>query len=282
MSGTSERSSTTATTAATAVAGTSNAPFLAHYAPRALLLFALGFLFSVIIDHLQKEHNITRYPPDIPKLFSTASWVSLSCGFAGCLVGTLYPLLDSLLLESDSDGPRGPGSGTGSGRRGRSRPPHLRRGEWSSVIRCCGGFIGVNYAASKLPWTSSVQVSLTLALLAIGLWFLFDRTWHGFVISSVFAVVGTWIGFLLVSHGAYRWTQADFFGMRSWLPCILYSSCVCFGSIGRQLAVLPESRATPLSPPQPPSPPSPPAHPQQSTLGWPHRRPVTAQPRLDQ
>ncbi|KAI9354869.1 insulin-induced protein family, partial [Zopfochytrium polystomum] len=184
-----------------------------HYVPRALLLFALGFLFAVIIDHLQKEHNITRYPPNIPKLFSSASWMPLCCGFAGCLVGTLYPYLDTFFLQ---------------------RPQRLRR-EWSSVIRCCGGFIGVNYAASKLPWTSSVQVSLTLALLAVGLWFLFDRTWHGFVISAVFATVGTWIGFLLVSNGAYRWTQADFFGMRSWLPCILYSSCVCFGSIGRQL-----------------------------------------------
>ncbi|KAJ3095819.1 Insulin-induced protein 2 protein [Phlyctochytrium planicorne] len=188
-----------------------------YYPTRAVILFALGFIFSVIIDHLQKEHNITRYPSNVTQLFSTASWVPLCCGFSGCLVGTAYPLMDHVLL----------------------RRPHKVRREWSSVIRCCGGFIGVNYAASKLPWTSSVQVSITLALLAVGLWFLFDRTWHGFIISAVFAIVGTWVVYMLVKHGAYSITKPDFFGVRSWFPCILYSSSICFGSIGRQLAVIP-------------------------------------------
>lgn len=36
-------------------------------------------------------------------------------------------------------------------------------------------------------------------------------------------------------------TRADFFGVGSWIPCILYSSSVCFGSIGRQLDVVPET-----------------------------------------
>ncbi|KAJ3101204.1 Insulin-induced protein 2 protein [Phlyctochytrium bullatum] len=188
-----------------------------YYPARAVVLFALGFLFSIIIDHLQKEHNITRYPPHHSQVFSTASWVPLCCGFSGCLVGTVYPLSDVLLLK---------------------KPQKVRR-EWASVIRCCGGFIGVNYAASKLPWTSSVQVSITLALLAIGLWFLFDRTWHGFVISAVVAVIGTWVVYMLVKHGAYSITKPDFYGVRSWFPCILYSSSICFGSIGRQLAVIP-------------------------------------------
>ncbi|KAI8838672.1 insulin-induced protein family, partial [Chytridium lagenaria] len=155
---------------------------------RLLTLFSLGFIFSVIIDHLQKEHNITRYPANVSKVFRTASWVPLCCGLSGCLVGTVYPWIDALLLK---------------------RPQRVRR-EWSSVIRCCGGFIGVNYAASKLPWTSNIQVSITLALLALGLWFLFDRTWHGFLISSIFALIGTWVVYMLVKHGAYSITNPTF------------------------------------------------------------------------
>ncbi|KAI9208258.1 insulin-induced protein family [Polychytrium aggregatum] len=185
---------------------------------RALILFVIGFVISIIIDHLQKEHNITRYPASAT-LFDSASWLPISWGFSAMLVGTVYPALDSYFLKQKSSP--------------QSRPS---RQEWSSVLRCCGGFIGVNYATSKLPWTSSIQVSITLAFLAIGLWFLFDRTLHGFIVSAVFAIIGTMVVFFLVSRGFYSFTKADFFGVRSWLPCILHSSSICFGSIGRQLA----------------------------------------------
>lgn len=70
--------------------------------------------------------------------------------------------------------------------------------------RCFGGFIGVNYAASKLPWTSSLQVSCTLALISVGLWFWFDRTFHGFMISFTVASFGTMVAYMLVLHGWYR------------------------------------------------------------------------------
>lgn len=114
----------------------------------------------------------------------------------------------------------------------------------------------MNYAASKLPWTSSIQVSITLALLAMGLWYMFDRTVHGFLLSTLFATVGkklsvfltsniqgTWVGFVLVANGAYTWTKADFFGVRSWLPCILYCAAVCFGAIGRQMELINDYQA---------------------------------------
>ena len=78
-------------------------------------------------------------------------------------------------------------------------------------------------------------MSITLALLALGLWYLFDRTWHGFLLSLFFACVGTWVGLELTARGAYAFTKADFFGVRSWLPCVLYCGGVCFGVIGRQL-----------------------------------------------
>ncbi|TPX32422.1 hypothetical protein SmJEL517_g04463 [Synchytrium microbalum] len=188
------------------------------FAATQFCLFSLGFAFSVVVDHLQKEHDVTRYPADSTLLLSTASWIPFTCGIAACGVGTLYPWMDVWC--------------TGK--------PHVVKQEWSSVLRCCGGFIGVNYAASKLPWTSSAQVSITLALLALGLWFIFDRTLHGFFFSLVISVVGTIIVQLFVAHGVYSYTRADFFGVRSWFPCVLYASCICFGSIGRQLSVVPD------------------------------------------
>jgi hypothetical protein len=184
------------------------------YSSRISILFFLGLLFSIIIDHLQAQHNITSYPTT-PTILSSTHWLPLVSGFSAILVAFCFPLLDLTVGKKE----------------------RVKR-DWSSVIRCCGGFIGVNYAASKLPWTSSIQVSITLALLAMGLWYLFDRTLHGFLLSTLFATVGTWVGFVLVANGAYTWTKADFFGVRSWLPCILYCAAVCFGAIGRQMELI--------------------------------------------
>ncbi|KAF9277458.1 Insulin-induced protein 2 protein [Mortierella alpina] len=191
-----------------------------YYPIRALILFVLGFVFSLVIDHLQTQHRLVEYPTDISQLWDTASWLPPTCGASAVLIGTIYPLGDYLWWGK--------------------RVPRSSR-DWSSVMRCMGGFIGVNYAASKLPWTSSLQVSCTLALISAGLWFLFDRTIHGFVISLIVASMGTAVAYFLVLNGWYSFTKADFFGVGSWMPCILYSSSVCFGSIGRQLDVVPET-----------------------------------------
>ncbi|KAG0305998.1 Insulin-induced protein 1 protein [Dissophora globulifera] len=193
-----------------------------YYPIRAMILFVLGFAFSLIIDHLQTQHQLVEYPniSGAPHIWDTASWVPLTCGAAAVLIGTIYPLGDYLWW---------------------GRRVQRNNRDWSSVMRCMGGFIGVNYAASKLPWTSSLQVSCTLALISAGLWFLFDRTFHGFMISLTVASLGTTVAYFLVLNGWYSFTRADFFGVGSWMPCILYSSSVCFGSIGRQLDVVPET-----------------------------------------
>ncbi|KAG0054555.1 Insulin-induced protein 1 protein [Gryganskiella cystojenkinii] len=117
-------------------------------------------------------------------LWDTASWLPPTCGASAVLIGTIYPLGDYLWW----------------GKRVQRNNGH----DWSSVMRCMGGFIGVNYAASKLPWTSSLQVSCTLALISVGLWFLFDRTFHGFMISSTVASFGTAVAYFLVLNGWYR------------------------------------------------------------------------------
>ncbi|GBB95216.1 hypothetical protein RclHR1_00250014 [Rhizophagus clarus] len=195
-----------------------NFKFLSYYPPRFLTLFLLGSLTSFVIDHLLTQNHITEYPKDIPKLIDTAAWIPPTCGASAVLVGSLFPLADYWLMR---------------------KPQEFQR-EWSNVMRCMGGFIGVAYAATKLSWSSNYQVSCTLALISIVLWFLFDRTSHGFMMSTLFSSIGTGVMYMLVSNGIYSFTHADFFGVRSWIPCILYSSCVCFGTIGRQLMIVPE------------------------------------------
>lgn len=67
-----------------------------YYPIRALILFVLGFVFSLIIDHLQTQHNLIKYPSNIHQLWDTASWLPPTCGVSAVLVGTVYPLGDYL------------------------------------------------------------------------------------------------------------------------------------------------------------------------------------------
>ncbi|CAG8648151.1 8553_t:CDS:2, partial [Ambispora leptoticha] len=152
-----------------------------YYSLRMLILFLLGSLTSFIIDHLLTQNHITQYPKDIVKLVNTAAWIPPTCGFSAVLVGSMFPLADYWFQK---------------------KPQEFQR-EWSNVMRCLGGFIGVAYAATKLPWNSSSQVSLTLALISVVLWFLFDRTFHGFVMSVLFSSIGTGVMYVLVSCGIY-------------------------------------------------------------------------------
>jgi hypothetical protein len=49
----------------------------------------------------------------------------------------------------------------------------------------------------RLNWTSQVQLYAVIALAALALWFLFDRTWLGLSVSSAVGI-GSWLGFMLV------------------------------------------------------------------------------------
>ncbi|CAI2175852.1 6152_t:CDS:2 [Funneliformis geosporum] len=156
---------------------------LSYYPPRLLTLFLLGSFTSFVIDHLLTQNNITEYPKDITKLIDTAAWIPPICGASAVLVGSLFSLADYWFMR---------------------KPQEFQR-EWSNVMRCMGGFIGVAYAATKLPWSSNYQVSCTLALISIVLWFLFDRTLHGFMMSALFSSIGTGVMYMLVSNGIYRY-----------------------------------------------------------------------------
>ena len=66
-----------------------------------------------------------------------------------------------------------------------SAPP-----DWALVIRGIGAFVGIAYAIRKLPWASTMQVSLTLALANPILWYLMDRSRPGLVLAAAAGLSG--------------------------------------------------------------------------------------------
>ncbi len=118
-----------------------------------------------------------------------------------------------------------------------------------------------NLTQRKLPWASTMQASLTLALVNPFLWYLIDRSKPGFILSTAVGATGT--ALLLASNpdmmpspatstsgrnstvqhtrlsngglGGYISRESIEGGI--WILSVLFCSCVCFGNIGRRLAL---------------------------------------------
>ena len=92
----------------------------------------------------------------------------------------------------------------------------------------------------RLPWTSTLQLSLTLALANPVLWYLIDRSMPGFAFSSFIGVIGTSI-LLLVNPNfvpvpaIHQDLASEKVGVYAWLASILFCTTLCFGAIGRKL-----------------------------------------------
>ena len=97
------------------------------------------------------------------------------------MIGLLYPFFDDKLGE-----------------------PHRYKREWSSVMRCVAVFVGINHASAKIDFANNLQLSLSLAAMSIGLWWLFDRSRSGFGLGVGIAVLATFVTQLLVYNGIYR------------------------------------------------------------------------------
>lgn len=178
-----------------------------------LLLMTMGAVLSTMFALLLSQYKVTVNP----LMAAIPPWVPLVCGLSAVLVGYAYPFVDALVLGRPLRSDMIPG--------------------WPAVIRAIGVFLGVSYGASKLSYAFSVQLAFATAVVAVGLWYFFDKTSHGFLLSFIVAVAGTVCVRLFVSSGSYGFVKADFLGVRSWIPCIFFAAGVVFGATGRRLAV---------------------------------------------
>ncbi|KAF2196971.1 hypothetical protein GQ43DRAFT_466777 [Delitschia confertaspora ATCC 74209] len=248
-------------------------------ASKILALFLFGVTYGVIVSHL---HNTKELFPmrgvgdvvDYAKWSFFASW-----GVAGVVLGSLLPYAD-LLWESEGRKKR---VDEGKGRREvESEESEGFGGEqWNEVVRSVGAFVGIAFAIRKLPWQSTLQLTLTLALVNPALWYILDRSKTGFTVSILYTSLLT--SFILLANpdvlpspslpvimnstrlssvnsggsdgnsgtGGGLGREGQLFAgvvsyeslaVATWVGSVLFCSCVCFGSIGRRLAVLGEWR----------------------------------------
>ncbi|KAK5122495.1 hypothetical protein LTR85_004079 [Meristemomyces frigidus] len=225
---------------------------------RVLALFAVGVLYGLLISHLHDRQELA--PVKVENL-DRQGWPYLSFwGVAGVLLGESLPYVDKLWAPEEDDDIEEP-----EGERRSTRGS----GDWLDVVRSIGAFVGIAFAIRKLPWQSTLQLSLTLALANPAVWYLIDRSPAGFLLSAIVALSGTALllgvnpalvpspspAQVLQSHvtkhaGSANGTSSgigngelvlgvfshESVGVATWIASVLFVSAVCFGNIGRRLA----------------------------------------------
>ncbi|KAJ5907431.1 Insulin-induced protein family [Penicillium taxi] len=219
--------------------------------PQALssaLLFGFGIVYGIITVHLHENHWIT--PVKLENIHYYDSWkYLLSWGLAGIALGNILPWLDSWReSEKDEKVKLANNDGAADGTSG-----------WVTMTRSVGAFVGIAFAMRRLPWQSTTQASVTLALANPVLWYLIDRTQTGFILSvtvcltgmSVIlglkpelipASTGPSVGSAFLNGTGWENTLGagitqESIAVRTWVASVIFCACVCFGNIGRQLAI---------------------------------------------
>ncbi|KAI1773672.1 insulin-induced protein-domain-containing protein [Hypoxylon cercidicola] len=247
-----------------------------HFGSRGLLLFGLGMLYGMMVAHLRDKGRV-----QMEDMIKTADggydWRYMAFwGISGVAMGCLLPWFDGIwerafgyddesieeLSEAEENAKKDPASCT----------------DWALAVRGIGALVGIAFAIRKLPWDSTLQVSLTLALVNPVLWFLIDRSVPGFLLSAVVGIFGSAIlmglqpemvptptnpsgsGFLgygweyginataggsglvqpqkeFVLFGGHLTVGQETVATGIWMMSVLFCCCVCFGNIGRWLAL---------------------------------------------
>lgn len=276
----------------------STASHVAAAVLRAVLLFAFGIAYGEIITQL---HNSGRVAPVQVNQLDQSSWSYLAFwGLTGILLGATMPYLDRAWEKSVNSVSEEEDDSFGNKREsttaveeeedeGYDDRQNSLGTDWGDVVRSVGAFVGIAFAIvgtpfrriahsgeltcscaqRKLSWQSTLQVSLTLALVNPVIWYLIDRTRTGFLLASIFGVVGAslllsinpnWVPAPATASPLTRpsrwkvpsddpqfdqlrlvgFVSYDQIGVATWISSVLFCSCIFFGNIGRH--VLPDKR----------------------------------------
>ncbi|KAI2470555.1 insulin-induced protein-domain-containing protein [Annulohypoxylon bovei var. microspora] len=248
---------------------------------RGLFLSGLGVLYGILVAQLRDRRQVSgafqmngvlEGAYDGYDFKGMAFW-----GVSAVVMGSLLPWIDGIWERAFGGEDVAVESAEDHGMGGDAAEKETASStDWPLAVRGIGAFVGIAFAIRKLPWDSTLQASLTLALVNPVLWFLIDRSMPGFLLSTTVGITGTMVvmglkpdmvptpanpsastipgydaqydnatsGFAqqqqqpqeLISFGGVTITQEQF-GTIIWVMSILFCCCVCFGNIGRWIAL---------------------------------------------
>ncbi|KAH7041022.1 insulin-induced protein-domain-containing protein [Microdochium trichocladiopsis] len=234
---------------------------------RTLVLGGLGVLYGVGVAEVQDRHKIAPVHVDglLSMLYNDWRYMAF-WGLSGVLFGSLLPWFDNVWekaqnpssqtvvecsVEDDEDPERQKGPST----------------DWALAVRGIGTFVGIAFAIRKLPWNSTLQLSLTLAMVNPVLWFLIDRSTPGFLVSSAVGLAGSVVLLglkpemvatpagssynTMMSYDQQQnasnvhldtlllggWADQRTLETGIWMLSVLFCCALCFGNIGRRMVL---------------------------------------------
>ncbi|GAW21767.1 hypothetical protein ANO14919_112920 [Xylariales sp. No.14919] len=230
---------------------------------RAFLLSGLGVLYGIGVATVRESRSTPAFRMEHMINTSDYGWGYMTFwGASGLILGCLLPWVDGFWERS-----------IGDGNSGEAIEVERRKTDWALAVRGIGIFIGIAYAIRKLQWDSTLQLSLSLALVNPALWFLIDGSIPGFIVSSVVGLAGSALitglhpdmvpvpamlspstrGGPYNSGTAHANSSAHdgnaelmlFGGLASqqtlamgiWTLNVIFCCCVVFGNVGRWLAI---------------------------------------------
>ncbi|KAI1085846.1 insulin-induced protein [Whalleya microplaca] len=234
----------------------SKTAFAFYLSVRVLLLSGLGILYGILVAQFQNGHK------DIFTTTGYDAWYMTFWALAGNMLGSLLPSFDGIwerVFGQDDVAVESAAELT-TGESTISKRPAL-----APAIRIIGCFVGIAFAIRKTPWNSPLQLSVSLALVGPVLWYLIDRTTPSFVLSTAVGLTGSailmglkpdmvpipagpsGIGSYAQSHNASsneavplargRLSSGEKLATGIWMLSVLFVCCLCFGNIGRWLAL---------------------------------------------
>ncbi|KUJ07839.1 uncharacterized protein LY89DRAFT_353178 [Mollisia scopiformis] len=233
----------------------------AALALRGVLLFGIGMGYGLLVRHLHNDRQLA--PFQVEGIIKPRNdWRYLVFwGVAGVCLGSLMPWVDTLFSYPAGMEEKQNASSSVAEKDEVEEESGLFGADWTPVVRSVGAFVGIAYAIRKLPWATPLQASLTLFLVNPVLWYLIDRSAPGFILSASVGAIGT--SLLLASNpdmmpspasstSTFRNTtfkpttpytsgtgivNRESFEVGIWILSVLFCSCVCFGNVGRRLAL---------------------------------------------
>ncbi|KAM0274438.1 hypothetical protein ACHAQH_007846 [Verticillium albo-atrum] len=219
---------------------------------RVAVLFLLGMGYGALVTRLHDKHQLAALSVE-GVIRPGFNWTYLTLwGVSGVTLGALLPWFDGVWEEAF-------GGDTAAVDDGRDEPSDKAGSpstDWALGVRSIGAFVGIVFAIRRLPWASTLQLSLTLALVNPFLWYLIDRSKPGFLLSATVGLIGSALLMGVnpemmptpstpsfrnetlsepLTFGGFANQETVETGI--WMLSVLFCSCVCFGNIGRRLAL---------------------------------------------
>lgn len=158
------------------------------------VLFALGVGYGLLLSRLQDG---SRWRSLTEGIAFHARWnlpYLVFWGVAGVVLGALLPWFDrvwedkfggeegSSAIETEQDGSVPVDEQCSS---------PSASSDWTLIMRAIGAFVGIVFALRKLAWSSTLQVSISLALVNPLLWWIIDRSAAGLIVSGAVGFTGS-------------------------------------------------------------------------------------------